>query len=138
MWFSLLVLIPLCAVVVAPSQASASTNSTTQAQVCQMSYPTVCHDGGPPAKQVALAGRNYTGWAYLELNHCPAQMACAAIYRGDTPSFRWNVGKVMGWSPSTIAGGWVYVYPFSGDWRWLYNASTGWHAVHNPRLELRG
>jgi len=128
----------LCVVGVAPSQASAGTTPVCQnaSQAAQYGCTTPPPKGG--AKQYQLAGANYVGWAYLDLNFCAEGMACTLAYRMDTPSYRWNHRKVIGWSAATIQGGWVYVYPFSGDWRWLYTANDGWNAVYAPRLELRG
>ncbi len=77
---------------------------------------------------------NHVGWVYLNLNHCPAGLACAAVYRDSTTAYSWTGSA---WRPTTLRQGWVYVYPYTGQWRWTWTQATGWVAAHDARFEIR-
>jgi len=87
-----------------------------------------------PAGEYDTVSTRYVGWVYLNLNYCPPGMACTAIYTATTPAWRWT-GR--SWVQTTLAGGWVYVYPYTGSWRWAWTQSSGWVAVSGGRFELR-
>lgn len=115
---------------------SAVAPSTASALECMA--PVVDH--GPcslvrPGDKVTwLASRNHTGWAYMNLNHCPSGMMCAAVFQQSTLAWRWTGRR---WMQSSLNQGWVYLYPYAGDWRWAWTQRTGWLAVSGGRFELR-
>jgi hypothetical protein len=76
----------------------------------------------------------HKGWTYLNLNYCPPSRACAAIYQVSMPAWSWTGTS---WRQSTLKGGWVYVYPYTGQWRWAWTQQSGWVAVNSGRFEIR-
>lgn len=112
----------------APPAASAATSA---AIACPAIYPAPAWCSGQTEPK--LAGTDYIGWAYLNLNYCPPNMACAAVSRESMPAWRWTAS---GWVRASLAQGRVYLYPYSGYWRWAWTSQTGWLAVYGGRFEL--
>jgi hypothetical protein len=83
----------------------------------------------------ATAPVSYKGWVYLNLNYCSPHMLCAQVYRTSTSAWSWTGSS---WRQSSIRGGWVYVYPYTGSWRWAWTQSSGWVAISGHRFEIRG
>lgn len=112
--------------------ASAATPANAEAaQACPMIYPrpAYCDGGG-----VQLAGPNYTGWVYMNLNHCPNGVVCRLMYRESAAAWRWTGSR---WVGAQIRGGWVYVSPYTGNWRWAWTQRSGWVAIKGERFERR-
>lgn len=86
----------------------------------------------PYAYRTAPLG--YQGWTFLNLNHCPYGLVCAAVYRDSIPAWRWTGSS---WEQTTISQGWTYVHPYTGSWRWAWTQKTGWLAVSGGRFEIR-
>ncbi|MCW2927443.1 MAG: hypothetical protein JWM86_1411 [Thermoleophilia bacterium] len=122
-WFSLLVVM-VAAVFSATGQAQAADDLT----IARCAVNTRC------MPQTRLADVNHIGWVHLNLNYCDAGMMCPKIYRVSTGAWSWN-GKA--WSRTSINGGWVYVYPYTGSWRWAWTQESGWVAMDSGRFELR-
>lgn len=126
-------LVALVAALTATAAAAPTTASARAINACPAIYPRPAYcDGG--AQQFATAGLRHVGWTYLNLNYCAPGYACAMIYRISTPAWRWN-GR--SWVSAQLPGGWVYVYPYTGNWRWAWTQQTGWLAVSGGRFELR-
>jgi hypothetical protein len=114
------------------------------ASVAMMAAPatasaTVCPDDGAYYCGVrpvgyATAPTSYKGWVYLNLNYCPPGALCAMLYRTSTPAWSWTGSS---WKQSSIRGGWVYVYPYTGEWRWAWTQESGWVAISGHRFEIR-
>lgn len=85
-------------------------------------------------EQPRLAGLRHTGWTWLSLDNC-SSVACTNVYRTSAPAWRWTGTS---WVRSSLAPGWVYVAPYTGQWRWAWTKRTGWVAVTGERFELRG
>lgn len=124
--------LPLVLLALTCSLATAAPASAT-ATACPAIYtrPAYC-DGVAPA--VRLAPLGYAGWTYLNLNHCPAGMMCAAVFRDSTQAWRWTGRQ---WTHASLRGGWVYVYPYTGEWRWAWTHESGWVAISGHRFEIR-
>lgn len=101
--------------------------------VCPAIYPRPASCDAP-APTVRLAPVNHVGWTYLNLNYCAPSLMCAQIYRDSTSAWRWTGSQ---WTPATLRGGWVYVYPYSGQWRWAWTQQSGWVAISGHRFEIR-
>jgi hypothetical protein len=84
--------------------------------------------------QPALASPKHVGWVYLNLNYCPPGMMCALVYRQSTQAWHWTGSR---WTQRSINGGWVYVYPYTGEWRWAWTQQSGWVAISGHRFEIR-
>lgn len=126
-WWAILALaVAFTATATAPATASATTYS------CPATYPRPAFCDGPVQTQVA--GPSHIGWVYLNLNYCPSGMACAAVYRATMPAWSWTGSA---WRGSSVAQGWVYVYPYTGGWRWVWTQRSGWVAVNSGRFEIR-
>ena len=115
--------------------ATAAAPATAEATVryaCPAIYPrpAYCDE---QANAPRLAAANHVGWVYLNLNYCPPGYACAAIYHSSTPAWRWSG---TAWSRASLAGGWVYVYPYTGSWRWAWTQQTGWVAVNTGNFRI--
>jgi hypothetical protein len=80
------------------------------------------------------AGVNHKGWVYLNLNYCPPGALCRMSYRESIDAWHWTGTR---WTQSSVKGGWVYVYPYSGQWRWVWTQASGWVALDSGRFEIR-
>lgn len=130
LWWAILVLaVASAGTLAAPATSSATIIGTP---VCPAIYPRPAYCDGPAPVQ--LAGVRHVGWVYLNLNHCPQAMMCAAIYRDSMPAWSWTGSS---WRQSTLRQGWVYVYPYTGSWRWAWTQQSGWVAVSSGRFEIR-
>lgn len=94
-------------------------------------YTNVC--APQKVEQTQLAPLSHTGWVYLNLNYCAAQV-CTAQYAISTAAWKWT-GKA--WATGSINGGWVYVAPFGAGFRWAFTAESGWVALSSGRFEIR-
>lgn len=100
---------------------------------CPAIYPRPAYcDGGTAITRTA--GTNHVGWVYLNLNYCAPGAMCAKIYRISTNAWSWNGSA---WSQGQLRGGWVYVYPYTGEWRWAWTQESGWVAISGHRFEFR-
>lgn len=90
--------------------------------------------GKPIQPTTKLASSSHIGWTFLNLNYCPPGMMCAAVHTSSMNAWRWTGSA---WTRTSLAGGWVYVYPYTGQWRWAWTQSTGWVAVSGGRFEIR-
>lgn len=127
-WLGFTALLVAIAVAIgAPSTASAGDMG-----VCVIGVQSPCN--APQKVQPQLAGLDYTGWVYFNLNYCATGFVCTQQFRVSVPAWKWT-GK--GWAEGTLKDGWVYVAPFSGDFRWVYSADSGWVAYYGGRFEVR-
>ena len=104
--------------------------ATASATVCPQDP--IC---SPRPVGYATVPTSYKGWVYLNLNYCPPGALCAMLYRTSTPAWSWTGTS---WKQSSIRGGWVYVYPYTGEWRWAWTQDSGWVAISGHRFEYRG
>lgn len=111
----------------APLSASASPVYT-----CRPGPPMVCEPFAG-VKEAPVAPLGYQGWTYLNLNYCAPGAACIAMYRETTVA--WAPAGTT-WTQMALRGGWVYVWPYTGEWRWAWTDETGWVAVTGQRFEL--
>lgn len=127
-WLPIAALAAACSLATAaPAGAAAPYDPTCDIGMRAIPLPQHCYEP-------RLAGTNHVGWVYLNLNHCPAGMMCALVHRQSTSAWRWTSA---GWTKATIDGGWVYVYPYSGEWRWAWTHASGWVAISGHRFEIR-
>ena len=127
--------LPVVAIAAATSVALAiPTTASAEARgaACPAIYPRPAYCDSAPGP--VLASTNHVGWVYLNLNYCPPNRACAAMYQVSTPAWRWSG---TAWSQTQLNGGWVYVYPYSGAWRWAWTQESGWLAISGGRFEIR-
>lgn len=119
--------------------ATAATPTTASADIatpyCPAIYPRPAYCSTPVPVGYATAPVSYKGWVYLNLNYCAPNMLCAHIYRTSTSAWSWTGSS---WRQSSIRGGWVYVYPYTGSWRWAWTQESGWVAISGHRFEIRG
>lgn len=113
----------------ATAAAPATAAATTAA--CPAIYPRPAYCD---VSHRTLARTSHVGWVYLNLNHCPPGMMCAALYRATTPAWSWTGSA---WRQSSLRQGWVYVYPYTGAWRWAWTQQSGWVAISGGRFEIR-
>ena len=101
---------------------------------CPAIYPRPAYCGGPTHVGYATVPTSHVGWVYLNLNYCPPGAFCTKIYRISTSAWSWSGSA---WSQRSLKGGWVYVYPYSGQWRWAWTQESGWVAISGHRFEIR-
>lgn len=128
LWWAVLALAVACT-----ATAAAPATANAVAPACPAIYPRPAYCDGP-IDATRLAGTNHVGWVYLNLNYCPPGYACALSYQVNTSAWRWSGSA---WSRASLAGGWVYVYPYTGSWRWAWTQQSGWVAVSGERFEIR-
>jgi hypothetical protein len=124
------------ATVAMASVAMLATPTTASAAVgvaCPAIYPAPAYCSPRPVGY-ATAPTSYKGWVYLNLNYCPPRAYCAMLYRTSAPAWSWSGSA---WSQTSLRGGWVYVYPYTGEWRWAWTQSSGWVAITGHRFEIR-
>ena len=108
----------LAALVAAPSAASATS-----------ACPGSCGSfEGPVARPVPT---NYVGWAAFTPDAPDCRAAICVGEELTAPAWRWTGTS---WRPAYLPGGFVYVYPYSGDWRWAWTARTGWVAIYGAHF----
>jgi len=122
----------LASIITALATTAAAPASADAAVACPAIYPRPAYCDGNDGP--ALAGVNYTGWVYLELNHCPRGVVCRMYYRESAGAWSWTGNR---WVQSSIKGGWVYVSPYTGTWRWAWTRQSGWVAITGERFEKR-
>jgi hypothetical protein len=108
----------------APASASAADVINCFRAPCDIARPA----------EYRTAGVSYKGWTYLNLNHCPQGALCRMAFRESMSAWSWTGSK---WVGATLKGGWVYVYPYTGNWRWAWTQKSGWVAVDSGRFEIR-
>lgn len=128
------VVVASCAI--AASLAAPTTAAAADARfaACPAIYPQPAWCGGGIEPTYATAGTNHVGWVYLNLNYCPPGAFCTKIHRVSTSAWSWNGSA---WSSRQLRGGWVYVYPYTGEWRWAWTQESGWVAISGHRFERR-
>jgi hypothetical protein len=119
---------------IATLAAPATASADVAQPYCPAIYPRPAYCSTPIPVGYATAPVSYKGWVYLNLNYCPPQALCAALYRSSTSAWSWTGSS---WSQSSINGGWVYVYPYTGEWRWAWTQASGWVAISGHRFEIR-